>query len=206
MVRGSSEAAGLAVVAPDAVLVYPGQSPPPCPAEPHHHDRWPPRGAGPRGRRRSQIVGLGTPDQVESDRQARAAARAEHLQAKAEGFRAIAESDAQQATTAAQRLTTPQPILVGHHSEGAMRRHYDTVSRRSQAALDAETNAAEAEAAAGTAAAAQEHRSDPAYIGWQILKLEADIPGILRQLEGSARELNNGTIESTPAHHWAAEG
>lgn len=138
-------------------------------------------------------------DHVESDRDARSAARAEHLQAKAEGFRASAETAAKQATATAQRMTTPQPILVGHHSERALRRHYDTVNRSSQAALEAETKAVEAEGAANTAAAARQHRNDPAYIGRRILKLEADIRGIVRQLEGSARKLSNGTIESTPA-------
>jgi hypothetical protein len=136
--------------------------------------------------------GLRSADQVESDRNARSTARAEHLQARAEGFRASAESAAQQAAATAQRMTTPQPILVCHHSERAMRRHYATVNRRSQAAL-------EAEAAAGTAADARQHRSDPAYVGRQILNLEADIRGILRQLEGSSRKLSNGTIESIPA-------
>lgn len=145
------------------------------------------------------VHGIRPADQVESDRDVRSAARAEYLQAKAAGFRAREESAAKLTTATAQRMTTPQPILVGHHSEWAMRRHYDTVSRSSQAALEAETKAAEAEAAANTAAAARQHRNHPAYIGRQILKLEADIRGIVRQLEGSARKLSNGTIETTPA-------
>jgi hypothetical protein len=143
--------------------------------------------------------GTRSAEHVESDRDARSTARAEHLQAKADGLRASAASAAQQATDTAQRMTTPQPILVGHPSEQAMRRHYDTVSRSSQAALEAETRAAEAEAAASTSMAARQHRNDPAYIGRQILRLEADIRGIVRQLVGSARKLSNGTIESTPA-------
>jgi hypothetical protein len=96
-------------------------------------------------------------------------------------------------------MNTPQPILVGHHSERALRRHYDTVSRSFQSALEAETKAAGAEKSVNTAAAARQHRNDPAYIGRQILKLEADIRGVVRQLEGSSRKLSSGTIESTHA-------
>lgn len=143
--------------------------------------------------------GLRPAEHVENARDARVAARAEHLEAKAKGFRATSESAAQQAASTAQRMTTSQPILVGHHSERAIRRHYDEVSRSSQAALEAETKATEAEKAANAASAAQQHKNDPAYIGRQILKLEADIRGIVRQLEGSARRLSNGSIESTPA-------
>lgn len=142
--------------------------------------------------------GLRSAKEVEQDREARSAARLERLQAGAARSRIEAGHASRMATEVAGRMSTPQPVLVGHHSESATRRHYDSVTRSSRVAVEAEAKAASAESGMRAAEAALQRRDDPAYVGRQVLKLEADILGVSRLLGGSSRKLSNGTIETTP--------
>lgn len=141
--------------------------------------------------------GVRSAEDIETDRNARSAARLQRLEAAATGARQTSERAAVTARVTALRLSTAQPILVGHPSEKALRRHYDTVEAASRRSVDADAKveAAEATSRAGKAAAAR--KDDPAFAGRQVLKLEADLRSITRHLEGSSRRLSNGTIETT---------
>lgn len=98
-----------------------------------------------------------TTAEVEADKIARQADRVDALETKAERRQQTAAAIDTRAHQLAQRVPFGQPILVGHHSENKMRRHYEKLDRTARAAVEAQREAdevaARAEAAAHTTGA-----------------------------------------------------
>lgn len=125
--------------------------------------------------------------EVEADQIRRQQERAAALAAKAARVEARAEAADAQAHELADRLPFGQPILVGHHSEGAMRRHYQRVENTQRRAVDlareADTAAEKARAAACTTGV----RYSPVTVGNRVDKIEAEIREAHRELDGYTR-------------------
>lgn len=127
-------------------------------------------------------------EQVEADRIERQEQRAGTLDAKAERLAGRAAA-ADAALDAMPRYPLGQPILVGHHSEGRMRRDLARLDRAMRTAIDATETAVEAAARADAAAATTRHRYNPLTVGNRIETLEADIRRLERARDGHTRTL-----------------
>lgn len=112
--------------------------------------------------------------EVEADRRAHAAERAEALAAKAERVRVAADASYTAAHELAERMPLGQPILVGHHSERSMRAAYDKIGRSYDKAFEADNDAQEAERRAEVAAHTSGARYAPHTVANRIDKLAAD--------------------------------
>lgn len=125
--------------------------------------------------------------EVEADKIARQADRADWLADKATKVATAAEAADERAHELAHQVPLGQPILVGHHSEGKMRCHYERVASRQDKAVklyrEATTAAEEAASAAKTTGA----RYSPVTVGNRIEKLEAEIREVQRGLDGYTR-------------------
>lgn len=124
---------------------------------------------------------------VEADKIARQDERADRLADKAAQVADAADGANQAAHELAGRVPFGQPILVGHHSEGRMRQHYQQVENTQRRAVDlsreADTAAEKARAAAHTTAA----RYNPVTVGNRIEKIEAETREAHRELDGYTR-------------------
>lgn len=127
-------------------------------------------------------------DQVEADRIERQEQRVDALNAKADRLAGRAAA-ADVALNAMPRYPLGQPILIGHHSEGRMRRDLARLDRAMRTAIDATSTAVEAAARADSAAATTRDRYNPLTVGNRIETLEADIRRLKRERDGHTRTL-----------------
>ena len=142
-----------------------------------------------------------TTAEIEADKIARQDTRADHLAAKARRLAGQADAAHEAARARADRVPFGQPILVGHHSERVMRRHYDQVRRdwdRSRELADA---ADEAASAARAAAATTGARYSVQTVANRIGKIEAEIRRIDRAITGHTRPIDGITIPAATGHH-----
>lgn len=120
--------------------------------------------------------------EVETDRIARQAERVDRLTAKAEKVAADAETADQAANELSRRVPFGQPILVGHHSERRMTRHYENVERSQRKAVELGRAADQAAEAAETASHTTGARYSAITVGNRIEKIEAGIRATDRAL------------------------
>lgn len=113
--------------------------------------------------------------EVEADLITRQEQRTEHLATRAGRLAAAADTADQKATQLGRRVPFGQPVLIGHHSEGRMRRHYDQVDRAQHTAVDLGRAADAAAAAADTAAHTTGARYNPVTVANRIDKLKAEV-------------------------------
>lgn len=137
-----------------------------------------------------------TTAEVEADKVARQAARAEALDAKA----ARAQKKGQQAWAADRRAVEAlppmgEPIKVGHHSEGRHRRAIERANRAMHAACEAEKAKQTAERAAAAAASVTGARYGVVTVGNRIERLEAELRSAQRS--SLAQEIARLTDELT---------
>lgn len=117
---------------------------------------------------------------VEADRIARQEQRAAGLAARAARIEAAADRADQAAHELGQRVPFGQPILVGHHSQGRMTRHYDKVEKAQRAAVKLGRDADDAAAAASTATHTTGARYNPVTVGNRVDRLEAEVRATTR--------------------------
>jgi hypothetical protein len=111
---------------------------------------------------------------VEADRTARAADRADALAAKAARKGAEATATLDRARDMASIIPFGQPILVGHYSEGKDRRYRAKIDRTFDKGFEALRDAEETERRADVAGTRQAHRLTAPATMRRIEKLEAD--------------------------------
>ena len=122
-------------------------------------------------------------EQVEAGRIERQGHRVEVLDARADRL-AVEAVVADQTLDALPTYPLGQPILVGHHSEGRMRRDLERRDRAMRVAVDASAAADQAAAEASAAAGTTGHRYDPRTVGGRIEVIEADIRRLERERDG----------------------
>ncbi len=142
--------------------------------------------------------------QVEADRAERQQDRAQALSDKAERHTTAAYAAQEHARQLADRVPFGQPILVGHHSEGRMRRHAQRVHAAMDATAAAATLAEETQRRAAVAAIGTSAKYHPVTVANRIGTLTAEKNRITRSLDGHTRTIavmNDGTrhVETTPA-------
>lgn len=120
---------------------------------------------------------------VQADKVARAAARADALDAKSERLETTSEARHSAARQIADGIPFGQPILVGHHSEGRARRDAERIHSNMRAAVDADAAAHEASRRADSARANTRPES-PATTANRLDKLRADLRRIERHRDG----------------------
>lgn len=130
------------------------------------------------------------PAQVEVDVVARQEARVAALDAKAVRAAAGSEAAGARARERTERMPLGQPILVGHHSEGRMRRAYRDIEKASRASVAAYREAQTAQARADAAANTTAVRYSPAVIRRRIERLGADLRRWQRTRDGDTRTLH----------------
>lgn len=135
--------------------------------------------------------------EVEADRIERQIGRVDALNAKAGRQQGAADVLDSRAGQLADMLPLGQPILVGHHSEGKMRRHAEKVDRTMRAAVDAQREADLAAGRADAASTTTRARYSPVTVANRIDKLGADIRDAQRRSDGHTRNVG-GYIETTP--------
>lgn len=141
---------------------------------------------------------------VESDRAERQQDRAQALTAKAERRTAAAHTAHDHARQLADQVPFGQPILVGHHSEGRMRRHAQRIHAAMDATVKAATLAEQTQRRAAVAATGTAAKYHPVTVANRIGTLTAERNRITRHLDGHTRTvavMNDGTrhVETTPA-------
>ena len=148
--------------------------------------------------------------EVEADRAERQQDRADALAAKASRQADAARAAHEHARQLTEHIPFGQPILVGHHSEGRMRRHAKRIHAAMDATVQAATEAEETQRRAQVAQIGTDARYNPVTIANRITRLTAEHARITRQLNGHTRTVavsTDGTrhIETTtPAsgqHH-----
>jgi len=125
-------------------------------------------------------------DQVEADRVARQEQRVNALTEKADRKADAAAAAEARASELAGRLPLGQPILVGHHSEGRMRRHFDQVTRTTRASIAAAEEAEQIADRAATAARTTDARYAPRTVARRIERLEVEERKHRRAIAGYA--------------------
>ncbi|PZP30904.1 MAG: hypothetical protein DI613_09850 [Kocuria rhizophila] len=126
-----------------------------------------------------------TAEEVEADAAARAARRAEYLEAKAQRRAAAAEKAHQDSDRAAAQLPPGgEPIKVGHHSEGRHRNALDRAHAKMGKAVQADRDAEEAQRHASSAAATTAARYSVRTVANKIKSLTADLALYNRRLDG----------------------
>lgn len=113
-------------------------------------------------------------DEVEADRIARQAQRVDALTEKAGRKATAADVAEDKADSLAKMLPLGQPILIGHHSEGKMRRHFDRIDQTTRAAIAASEEAREVAERAAIAARTTDLRYAPRTVARRIERLEVE--------------------------------
>lgn len=111
---------------------------------------------------------------VDADRRARLSARAEALADKADRRAAEESAASAHAHELADRMPLGQPILVGHHSERAMRAAYDRIHAAQDRAVAACRTHVEADRKAVIAAAGVDSSHAPLVVANRIDRLAAE--------------------------------
>lgn len=139
-----------------------------------------------------------TTAEVEADKIDRQADRVDALEAKADRRQQTADAIDTRAHQLAQRVPFGQPILVGHHSENRMRRHYEQLDRTARAAADAQRDADQVTARADAAAHTTGARYSPVTVANRIDKLGAEIRDAQRHRDGYTRHPGSPYVEVQP--------
>lgn len=113
-------------------------------------------------------------DEVEADRIARQAQRVEGLTKRADRKAIAADAAEAKADSLAKALPLGQPILVGHHSEGKMRRHFDRITQTTRTSITASEEAREVAERAAIAARTTDLRYAPRTVARRIERLEVE--------------------------------
>lgn len=142
--------------------------------------------------------------EIEADRIAHEQERADALADRATRAAAHAAATHNAARELSDRMPLGQPILVGHHSQRAMERAYERISRHWDQAADAAAAADETARRAQVAAHATGARYSPITVANRIQGLQADLRGIDRRLTGHTRTISvdaagRRAVETTPA-------
>ncbi|PPF32443.1 hypothetical protein C5D04_10330 [Rathayibacter sp. AY1D2] len=136
--------------------------------------------------------------EVEADKTERQAARVDALDAKADRRAADADTADAAARRALDRLPEGgEPIKIGHHSEN---RHRNAIAKADAAmgrSVEADREATRARARADVAAGTTESRYAPGMVARRIDRLDTDIRGCTRRIEGSSHNFGGGYIETT---------
>jgi len=136
--------------------------------------------------------------EVETDRTHRQRERADRLAQRADRAQQLADHADARADELTGRLPLGQPILAGHHSEPAMRRHAARLRAATERAVTTQTAADQARAAADSAAADDGARHDPETVANRISDLTARQRQIQRRIDGSIRTV---AVLSDGSHH-----
>lgn len=131
--------------------------------------------------------------EVEEDRAERRQDRADGLAVKADQHTAAAHAAHERARQLADQIPFGQPILIGHHSEGRMRRHAERIHAAMDATVNAATLAEETRRRAEVAATSTSAAYHPVTVTNRIRTLTAEQGKITRSLNGHTR-----TITVTP--------
>lgn len=126
---------------------------------------------------------------IEADRAERQQERAEALTAKAEQQAAAALAAHEHARELADQIPFGQPILIGHHSEGRMRRHAGRIHAAMDATVHAATLAEETGRRAQVAATSTSAAYHPVIVANRIRTLTAEQNKITRNLDGHTRTI-----------------
>lgn len=132
--------------------------------------------------------------EAEADRKQRADERAERLSGAADRAQHSADAGYRRAHEIAEHIPPGQPILVGHHSEGAHRRALSRMDAGMRRYIDDGKQAERLTERAETAAAYSDRRTDPARTLRRIEKLGAD-----------RRRVERSLSRCTPGSDYAAE-
>ncbi|MFJ8896785.1 DUF3560 domain-containing protein [Leifsonia sp. NPDC102414] len=135
---------------------------------------------------------------VEADKLARQADRVDALTAKADRKDA-ADTAAWEQVQAAHRSLPEggEPIHIGHHSERRHRGAIAKADRAMRASINATQAAAHAHDRANTAAKTTELRYSPRHVATRIERIQTDIRGTERRINGSSHNFGGGYIETT---------
>lgn len=120
--------------------------------------------------------------EAEADREQRAEDRIERLSGAAERAQASSEAGYRRAHEIAEHIPPGQPVLIGHHSEGAHRQALARMDSGMRRYIDDGEQAERLVERAETAAAYSERRNDPARTLRRIEKLQADRRRVERSL------------------------
>lgn len=145
--------------------------------------------------------------EVERAAVARQADRVAALSVKADRSATAADAAETRARQLAGQMPLGQPILVGHHSEGRMRKAYQNIENASRASVAAYQEAKTAEAKATAASNTTAFRYAPGVIRRRIERLEADLRRYERARDGHTRTLftDAGGVKHVETHE-PAEG
>ena len=129
--------------------------------------------------------------------------RADNLAQRADHAQLAADNADVKANELTGRLPFGQPILVGHHSEPAMRRHAERIRAATERAVATQAAADQARARAVTAAAGHGARHNPVTVANRTANLTARQRQLRRRLDGSTRTVavlpdGNRHTETTP--------
>lgn len=127
----------------------------------------------------------------------RQAARVDALDTKADRLAADADTAEAAARRAFDRLPEGgEPIKIGHHSETRHRNAIEKAHNAMGRSVEADREATRARARADVAAGTTEHRYAPGMVARRIDRLDTDIRGCTRKIEGSSHNFG-GYIETT---------
>ncbi|MER7488698.1 DUF3560 domain-containing protein [Streptomyces sp. NPDC126497] len=132
--------------------------------------------------------------EAEAEREQRAEDRADRLAGAAGRAQAASEAGYRRAHEIAEHIPPGQPVLVGHHSEGAHRRALSRMDSGMHKFIDEGARSERLAGRAESAAAYSERRNDPARTLRRIEKLEAD-----------RRRVERSLSRCTPGTDYAAE-
>lgn len=137
--------------------------------------------------------------EVEDDRIAREAARADHLAHYADRKQQTADEKEIQAFAALQRVPPMgEPIKVGHHSEGSHRASIRKADAAMHRSLVADQEATRAKARADLAARSTDRRYEPIAVANRIARLNTEISACTKKIEGYSHTFAGGFVETYP--------
>jgi len=128
--------------------------------------------------------------EVEADKIDRQDHRADALAAKAARLTHVEATADTRAHELAHRVPFGQPILISHHSQRKMERHYEQVERAQRAAVEIRREADAAALAAQSAASTTQSRYNALTVANRIETLAAEIRKAERNRDGSTRTIS----------------
>jgi Domain of unknown function (DUF3560) len=130
---------------------------------------------------------------IEAERAERAEVRAERYEERAEKRGEQANADYARARQMAEAIPFGQPILTDHYSAGRDRRYRDRIHNTYGRAFEGMDEAKELGRRAEAAQANQSHRESVPATLRRIEKLEADLRGVRRNLDGRLDYVSDGS-------------